>query len=139
MWRLYAIATSHSRFPAGFQELHDQFVNRFGPADGVEDGLTEEMVAAFSPLASRPEPALIHRYETRLHNVYQRALFNCLLLRTSAVPEEPNGALPSLRDSDREGTCAREFSCRFGILAPVRDESAPALQHLRRTAINQKI
>jgi hypothetical protein len=32
--------------PAGFQELHDQFVNRFGPADGVEDGLLEEMVAA---------------------------------------------------------------------------------------------
>lgn len=114
--------------PAGFQELHDQFVNRFGPADGVEDGLLEEMVAAswrlrrvwaletrllddalaaqapgdelgrvtaaFSSLASRPELALIHRYETRLHYVYQRALFNFLLLRTSAVPNEPGNALP---------------------------------------------
>jgi hypothetical protein len=45
MWRLYAFATPHPRFPAGFQKLHDQFVNRFGPADGVEDGLTGEMVA----------------------------------------------------------------------------------------------
>jgi len=31
--------------PAGFEELHDQFVNGFGPADGVENGLLEEMVA----------------------------------------------------------------------------------------------
>ena len=123
-------------FPAGFQELHDQFVNRFGPADGVEDGLLEEMVAAsgrlrrvwaletrllddalaaqppgdelgrvtaaFSSLASRPELALIHRYETRLHNVYQRALFNFLLLRTSAVPNEPNDtvAVPALAPAE---------------------------------------
>ncbi len=122
--------------PAGFQELHDQFVNRFGPADGVEDGLLEEMIAAswrlrrvwaletrllddalaaqapgdelgrvtaaFSSLASRPELALIHRYETRLHNVYQRALFNFLLLRTSAVPNEPGNAttVPALAPAE---------------------------------------
>ncbi|MCE5308492.1 MAG: hypothetical protein LLG20_12705 [Acidobacteriales bacterium] len=130
----YVVLSNES--PAGFQELHDQFTNRFGPADGVEDGLLEEMVAAtwrlrrvwaletrllddalsaqppgdelgrvtaaFSSLASRPELALIHRYETRLHNVYQRALFNFLLLRTSAVPNEPGNAttVPALAPSE---------------------------------------
>jgi len=47
-------------FPAGFQELHDQFVNRFGPADGVEDGLLEEMVAASGRLRR------VWAHETRL-------------------------------------------------------------------------
>jgi len=31
----------------------------------------------------------MHRYETRLHMVYQRALHNLLLLR-AAVPNEPS-------------------------------------------------
>jgi hypothetical protein len=35
--------------PAGFQELHDPFVDRFGPAAGVEDDLVEEGVTASVP------------------------------------------------------------------------------------------
>ncbi len=115
--------------PAGFQELHDQFVDRFGPADGVEQGLLEEMVSAywrlrrawaietrliddalvgqppgdelgriagaFKSLACRPELALIHRYETRLHAISQRALYNFLLLRAGDMPNEPTHALPA--------------------------------------------
>ncbi|MCE5307115.1 MAG: hypothetical protein LLG20_05695 [Acidobacteriales bacterium] len=114
--------------PAGFQELHDQFVNRFGPADGVEEGLLEEMVSAywrlrrawaietrllddsladqppgdelgrmadaFKSLASRPELALIHRYEARLHAISQRALYNFLLLRAGDMPNEPTRTHP---------------------------------------------
>jgi hypothetical protein len=115
--------------PVGFHQMHDQFIDRFGPADGVEDGLIEEMVAAswrlrrawaletrivddaladqpsgdelgraaaaFKALASRPELALIHRYETRLHAMYQRALYNLLLLRASGIPNEPDLAPPA--------------------------------------------
>jgi len=47
------------------------------------------LAAAFSTLASTPELALIHRYETRLHTIYQRSLYNLLLLRT-AMPNEPS-------------------------------------------------
>ena len=47
------------------------------------------IAAAFSTLAARPELHLIHRYETRLHTIYQRALYNLLILRTAEVPNEP--------------------------------------------------
>jgi hypothetical protein len=40
------------------------------------------ITAAFRKLASSPDLALLHRYETRLHMMYQRALHNILLLRT---------------------------------------------------------
>jgi hypothetical protein len=46
------------------------------------------IATAFSQLAVSPSLALIHRYETRLHVMYQRALHNLLLLRTAEVPNE---------------------------------------------------
>jgi hypothetical protein len=49
------------------------------------------MAAAFSELAASPELSLLHRYEARLHRIYQRALDNLLLLRE---PELPNEAGP---------------------------------------------
>jgi hypothetical protein len=104
----------------GFQALFTQHLERFGPVDGVEEGMIEEMAAAywrmrrawametelltqdldsqpggsgrsritasFRQLASSPELALLHRYETRLHMMYQRAFHNILLLRTVANP-----------------------------------------------------
>ena len=39
------------------------------------------MDAAFGELAAQPKLALLHRYEARLHLMYQRALRNLLLLR----------------------------------------------------------
>ena len=56
------------------------------PADGALDRMT----TAFSDLATSPSLALMHRYETRLHLMYQRALHNLLLLRTVDIPNEPN-------------------------------------------------
>jgi hypothetical protein len=32
----------------------------------------------------------LHRYQTRLHLNYQRALYNMLLLRAATVPNEPS-------------------------------------------------
>ncbi len=108
----------------GFQALLDEHLSRLSPADGVELGLVEEMVAAawrlrriwaletrlledavrtqqsddelgriaaaFSHLANLPQLALIHRYETRLHTIYQRSLHNLILLRIAALPNEPS-------------------------------------------------
>jgi hypothetical protein len=48
------------------------------------------ITAAFTSLASSPALALMHRYETRLHLVYQRSLQNLLLMRALAVPNEAN-------------------------------------------------
>jgi hypothetical protein len=48
------------------------------------------IAGAFSTLAAAPTLGLMHRYETRLHNMYQRALRNLLLLRAERIPNEPN-------------------------------------------------
>ena len=49
----------------------------------------DRMAAAFTDSATHPGLGLMHRYETRLHCIYQRALHNFLLLR-AAIPNEPN-------------------------------------------------
>jgi len=48
------------------------------------------IAGAFRKLAASPELGLLHRYETRLHMMYQRALHNIFLLRAAAVPNEPS-------------------------------------------------
>lgn len=48
------------------------------------------IAAAFAHLAASPQFGLLHRYESRLHRAYQRALHNLLLLRESKLPNEPN-------------------------------------------------
>ena len=50
----------------------------------------DRMTDAFNALAAKPSLGLMHRYQTRLHLNYQRALYNMLLLRTAAVPNEPS-------------------------------------------------
>ena len=95
-------------------------LDRLRPTDGVEFGTVEEMVASrlrpaaglgMEPACSRtkrqppvlgsnhgclcdltgkPSLGLMHRYQTRLHLNYQRALHNMLLLRVAAVPNEPS-------------------------------------------------
>jgi hypothetical protein len=46
------------------------------------------IAAAFSQLAASPELNLLHRYETRLHRIYQRALDNLVRLGESELPNE---------------------------------------------------
>jgi hypothetical protein len=48
------------------------------------------LAAAFENLSSSQAITLIHRYETRLHCMYQRALRNLLLLRQVGAPNEPS-------------------------------------------------
>jgi hypothetical protein len=48
------------------------------------------IAGAFSQLAASPELNLLHRYEARLHRIYQRALDNLLLLRELDLPNQPN-------------------------------------------------
>lgn len=48
------------------------------------------IAAAFSDLAASPELNLLHRYEARLHRIYQRALDNLLILGEPDLPKEPS-------------------------------------------------
>jgi len=45
---------------------------------------------SFRRAASTGELALLHRYETRIHNMFQRCIHNILLLRAAGLPNEPN-------------------------------------------------
>jgi hypothetical protein len=53
------------------------------------------IAAAFSELSAGPQLANLRRYETRLHVMYQRALYNLLVLRTSKKRSEPKKSLVS--------------------------------------------
>jgi hypothetical protein len=111
----------------GFNTIVAQHLERFGPVDGVEQGMIEEMAASywrmrrawaienelltqgldtqpegddrgritasFRQLASSPELALLHRYETRLHMMYQRAIHNIILLRTAVEWDRPSSSV----------------------------------------------
>jgi hypothetical protein len=55
--------------------------------DGADAG---RMAKAFDTLAAAPTLPLLHRYETRQHLMYQRALRTFAILRTVAEPNEPN-------------------------------------------------
>jgi hypothetical protein len=48
------------------------------------------IAAAFAELAASPELNLLHRYETHLHRIYQRALYNLVLLGECELPKEPS-------------------------------------------------
>jgi hypothetical protein len=50
----------------------------------------ERIAGAFAELAVTPQFNLLHRYETRLHRIYQRALHNLLLLAEPVLPNEPS-------------------------------------------------
>ena len=47
----------------------------------------ERLSSAFSDLAATPELQLLDRYEARLHRMYQRSLYNFLILREFDLPD----------------------------------------------------
>ena len=49
-------------------------------------GTPSRIAAAFRELATSPDFALLHRYETRIHMMYQRAFHNLLLVRNAIPP-----------------------------------------------------
>jgi hypothetical protein len=67
------------------------------PAESAE---VSRLSSAFTSLASQPQLALLHRYETRLQMAYQRAFHNILLLRSvDADPDIPNEPNPDFEQS----------------------------------------
>jgi hypothetical protein len=63
-----------------------------------EERELSRIAAAFAELAGTPQLGLLHRYETRLHVMYQRALHNLVLLRSAAVRNEPKNSCVSITE-----------------------------------------
>jgi hypothetical protein len=55
-----------------------------------DGGMMDRMVVAFDTLAASHSLSLLHRYETRLHLMYQRTLRTLIMLRTVEMPNEPS-------------------------------------------------
>jgi hypothetical protein len=62
-----------------------------------DGNMTDRMAVAFDTLAASPSLTLLHREESRLHLMYQRALRTLIMLRTIERPNEdaPNEDLPN--------------------------------------------
>ena len=90
--------------------LMDQAICNQPPGDELS-----RLAAAFSQLASSPELNLLHRYEARLHRIYQRALFNLALLGKCELPNEigwpGNLATPGNENRRLAQGSATEVSC----------------------------
>ena len=90
----------------------------------MDEGLASEpagddfarMASAFRKLAAAPDLALIHRYETRLHMMYQRALHNILVMRNVAVPNEPSPISEHLEHQGEGGADDRLLSPAIEVL-----------------------
>jgi hypothetical protein len=78
-----------------------------------EDELTR-LAGGFTSIAAQPSLELIHRYETRLHRIFQRALANLILMRSLPeltppenieLPNDPSPHSPIRAPNVREGLC----------------------------------
>src|ERR1035437_4162877 len=65
--------------------LMEKAIRNQPPGDEVA-----RIAAAFSEPAASPELNLLHRYEARLHRIYQRALNNLVMLGEPELPNEPS-------------------------------------------------
>lgn len=67
------------------------------PATQTSNGELDRLATAFEYTAASPAAAVMHRYQARLHLMYQRAIRNFILLRTVDLPNDdvPNNDVPN--------------------------------------------
>src|SRR2546429_9080 len=73
------------------------------------------MTAAFSQLAADPKLNLLHRYETRLHVDYQRALHGLLLLRHVEMGKEANNFFASNKNTEINPSKVDDFAPKTAV------------------------
>ena len=76
-WRMRRVWALETR-------IYENHAKAQPPGDEID-----RMTAVFTDPATHAGLGLMHRYETRLHCIYQRALHNFLLLR-AVIPNEPD-------------------------------------------------
>ena len=92
------MVASHWRLRRAWAIETRQLENEAAAQDS--DDCLDRLALAFDNLAAKPSLALMHRYQTRLHLNYQRALHNIFLLRALpappvAPPRECDAAVPN--------------------------------------------
>jgi len=116
----------------GFKAHHEHYIQTFNPTDGVEHDLVEEMVAsawrlgrlgavetALFDKATSNEFALVHRYQSSVHRMFQRSFKNLILLRQfkaqdgnepeEELPNEPEQDLPNEPKTEEPDSSAAEI------------------------------
>src|SRR6185436_8405124 len=76
------------------------------------------ITAAFTGLAARPEIHLLHRYETRLHMMYQRSLHNLRAMRQADMRNEPGNSLISHEDPGSGNPSSPDFEPEEPVFLP---------------------
>jgi hypothetical protein len=140
-----------------FALLHQQYIDRINPTDGIEISLVEELAAtvwrqrrlwcietdllneaarkypgagdritrAFSDLSRGPELALIDRYESRLHRMFQRTLKNIQMVRQIDPPTENTGELTQLPNEPKSAQPPAESETYTTTLNPQSEPPDP--------------
>jgi hypothetical protein len=102
-------------------------------------GTPSRITAAFRELATSPDFALLHRYETRIHMMYQRAFHNLLLVRNAipppnlmdvpAIPNEPNPGEHPLSNSSLRSSPPLTDSASNSPSPAIPNEPSPTFEH----------
>lgn len=92
-------------------------------AEQSDDELAR-IAGAFKALAESPQFSVLHRYESRLHRMYQRAFHNSFLLREMNLPNEPSPISGHGRTNNHPGP-SRRLAAAALLPAPSPDPAAP--------------
>jgi hypothetical protein len=107
-----------------------------------DDELTR-ITDGFTSIAAQPPLELMHRYETRLHRIFQRALANLILMRSLQelnplaenieLPNEPavEPPPPNRAPNVREGSCEAKQPAPLAENIKLPNEPNPISGHLR--------
>jgi hypothetical protein len=77
-----------------------------------QDELTR-LTDGFTSIAAQPPLELLHRYETRLHRIFQRALANLILMRSLPELNPPSRTTEVTWMTDSERTYLIDFTGKF--------------------------
>jgi hypothetical protein len=89
-----------------------------------DENNADRMAAGFDTLAASPSLPLLHRYETRLHLMYQRALRTLIMLRTVKLPNEPSPISEHSPPATPTSPDARQDAGPLGDSQPAADPEA---------------
>ena len=85
----------------------------------------DRMTEAFGELAARPKLSLLHRYESRLHIMFQRGLHNLLVLRQAENTKRTHQVVGNSGKSQKRTLAFRSTSPLVLLSAPPEALSDP--------------
>jgi hypothetical protein len=109
-----------------------------------DGGMMDQMVVAFDTLAASHSLSLLHRYETRLHLTYQRALRTLIMVRSITRPDDeppsedaPNEPSP-ISEHPPDAAPAGPSDVGQPILAAAGIQPAPHVRQASRPVVSPR-